>query len=460
MSAKRLWVPRAGVSRRRFLEYIGAGSLLAAGGGLLSGCGGSGGGGGEQASEVDPASINLNGPIEVEFWHIQATIYGEAVTEIVRQFNETNEFGITVNEVFQGEYGELNQKIRAALQGGGLPDVAMAYEDDTLEYIKAGVVAALDPFIEGDEHGLSQEELDDIAPGVLERQRVEAYEGATMSWPHGNSSQGVYYNEDVLREAGHEQPADNWDDFMRQMREIRSATDLPSLPFAGFRSGVLHNMMRSMGVSPWEADGSTSNYDSPETLRSLEMIQEMYDEGFAYDVEDSEQEFTNTRSAMEMGTTARTSSKIELIGDRFPWGITLTPQGGADEPITELYGGNQVLFDNGDEQRLLAGWLFMKYFANTDAQAIYATRTGYFPATLSAQETRMLSENYEQYPQKQQAFEEVYQYARIYPPTAAGNAIGDMVEDRITELTTGRTEPQAAADAIKEEADRLLGELA
>lgn len=444
------------VTRRRFLKYVGAGSALASLG-FLAGCGG---GENAAASGPDPDSIELEGPVEIDFWHIQATIYGEAISEIVRRFNQENEYGITVKEIFQGEYEALNEKVRASLQGGGLPDVSMAYEADTLEYMKSGSVVPLDRFLSSKKYGLSEGEIDDIAQGVLERQRVEAYDGKTMSWPHGNSSEGLYYNVDVLREAGFEEPAGNWGEFMGQIREIKAQTDLPSLPFAGFLNGLLYNIMRSEGVDPWKEDASASNFTAPEAVKALGMIRDMFDEKLAYLAVDSEQEFTNGRAAMEMGTTARTSSKIELVGDAFEWGIMLTPQGDAPEPITALYGGNQILFDNDDEQRLLAGWIFMRYFADTEAQSIYAERTGYFPATLSALKTDLLSKDYKKNPQKRQAFEDVYTVARIYSPNAAVNSINDMVEDTLTELIRGRVGTREAADTMKEEADNLLEEMA
>lgn len=162
---------------------------------------------------------------------------------------------------------------------------------------------------------------------------------------------------------------------------------------------------------------------------------------------------------MEIATTARTSSKIDLIKDTFQWGVTLTPQGKAPKPITTLYGGNQVLFDRKDPKRNLAGWLFMRHFAGPEAQAIYATRTGYFPASISARETPLLKENYQKYPQKQQAFTEVFPFARIFLPSAAGNSINKLVSDKATEVVLGRTTPAAAAASLKSEADRLLKEL-
>ena len=69
-------------------------------------------------SEIDFAEI---GPVEIDFWHIQATIYGDAVSEIVAAFNEEYEGLIRVNEVFQGSYNDLNKKVRASIQGADCP---------------------------------------------------------------------------------------------------------------------------------------------------------------------------------------------------------------------------------------------------------------------------------------------------------------------------------------------------
>ncbi len=102
----------------------------------------------DDASDVAEEAIDgieLEEGVEVDFWHIQATIYGDAITEMVAEFNETNEWGIVVNEVYKGSYDELNQAIRAALAGGGVPDVAMAYENDTLEYVAANEIVPLAP---------------------------------------------------------------------------------------------------------------------------------------------------------------------------------------------------------------------------------------------------------------------------------------------------------------------------
>ncbi|MCU6790999.1 ABC transporter substrate-binding protein [Paenibacillus sp. WQ 127069] len=390
--------------------------------------------------------LGKNGPITIDFWHIQATIYGDAIKEMVAAFNKEYEGKIIVKEVFQGSYDDLNKKVRAALQGGGLPAVAMSYESDTLEYMKADKIVPLDDYINDPVNGLNKQALDDIMPGVLARQRIPEYNGKTMSWPHGNSSMGVYYNIDVLKKAGYEKPPATWQDFEKMALDITQKSGEPALVMGNANNGgTFRTWLRTYGIDPIKLDQSGVNYDNPQAVELAAMMKNLLDKKAIMLAENTEQEFTNGRAAMEIGTTARTSSKLDLIKDKFKWGITLIPQGKSDSKVTELYGGNQVLFKTTPEKQL-AGWLFLKYFAESKAQAIYAAKTGYFPATKSAQDTDLLKKNYADNPQKKQAFDEVFPYARIDVSSAARNKMDTVLGEALQAMNAGKLTP---ADAMK-----------
>jgi len=409
--------------------------------------------GGGKGSSID--SITLDAPQEVQFWHIQATIYGEAIKQITADFNKLNTGKITVVETFQGSYSDLNKKVRAAIQGGGVPDVAMAYEPETQEYLTAGTVVPVDDYLASSKYGISDDAIKDLMPNVLARQRIKQYGGKTMSWPHGTSSQGIYYNVDLLKKAGIEKPAATLDEFLAQAKVVKDKTGVPAVPFTSGMGGVWLNLLRSYGVNYVTDDGKTSNFDKPEALTSLKFLKQMKDDGTAVIVMDTEQEFTNQRVAFEIGTTARTASKLDLIGTKFNWGITLVPQGKADIKVTEMYGGNQVLFKSNPKKQL-AAWLFMRYFAGTDAQAVYGQKTGYFPATTSSQNTDLLKKDYTDHPQKAQAFKEVFPFAKIQDPNPARNAIGDTLDATINDMLAGKLTPEDAQKKIKSEADKSL----
>lgn len=407
-------------------------------------------------NQWDQMELGADGPVEIDFWHIQATIYGEAVHEIVEQFNKEYEGKIIVNEVFQGMYDELNKKVGASLVGGGLPNVSMAYESDTLEYMKANQVKELDEFIASEKYGYTEEELNDINEGVLARQQIPQYDGKTMSWIHGNSSMGTYYNKAILEEAGFEKPAETWKEFEEQALAIYEKTGIPAFAVnPNSLGGNFAIWLRTYGIEPLAVDGSSVDYANEHALELLNIIKNLVDKGAVSYAEDTEQEFTNGRVAMELATTARSTTKIDLIQDKFEWGISLIPQGNLDTKSTGLWGGNHIMFNSTPEEEL-ASWVFMKYFASANAQAIYAAKTGYFPAVKSALETELLSEDFASNPQKREAFENVFPYARITTPSAGSRPINDAVSEAITATLNDTISVENAVKKMQQDGEAAL----
>lgn len=432
---------------------------------MLSAACGLTGGSSNSAVNKDPAAaaasldnITLPKGTKVDFWHIQATIYGVAVADIVKQFNATNKWGIVVNQVYKGSYTQLNQAIRASLAGGGAPDVTMAYENDILEYQRAGEVVQLDPYLKSTKYGVTDQQLADMVPGVLARQRIPAYKGHTLSWPHGNSALGMYYNTDLLAKAGIKKPPATYDEFLADARQMKKATGGPFVSMGLAHSSTYFNMLRSKGVTPYDPQTATTKFASPESIAVLQMIATMYQEKLAYTVAGAtgtEAEFTNQRVPIELGTTARSSTKIDQIGGKFKWGIAMSPSDAT--PVTQLFGGNHVILKSGgDANEHLAAWLFMRYFAGTTAQSHYAAATGYSPAVKSALQTPLLKADYAQNPQKKQAFDQVFVNAQILPATSAGNAINDMIDKAVETVAQGKVTPEQAAKRMDADGSSLL----
>jgi len=247
---------------------------------VVSACGTTGG---SVATSTDAAtvdSVQVPRGAQVNFWHIQATIYGDAIAEMVKQFNETNEWGIVVNQSYKGSYQELNQAVRAALTGGGAPNVTMAYENDTLQYVNAGEIVALDPYLASKKYGVTDAQLQDMFPGVLARQRVEAYNGKTLSWPHGNSAQGLYYDADLLTKAGITAPPTTWEEFLAQARKVKSATGVAYTAMGTAKNSYYYNILRSKGITPYDPVAKTTQFGSAASVQALQLLAQLYSEGW------------------------------------------------------------------------------------------------------------------------------------------------------------------------------------
>ena len=81
---------------------------------IIAGCGG----GGDESS---------SGVVTVQFWHAMGGPLGDALDELVAEFNETHP-EIDIESVSMGRYQALSQKIMAAVAAGQPPVLAQAYE--------------------------------------------------------------------------------------------------------------------------------------------------------------------------------------------------------------------------------------------------------------------------------------------------------------------------------------------
>ena len=70
--------------------------------------------------------------ITLEFWHAQTGENGVAMDKVVALFNETNEYGITVNATCQGGYNDCHNKVLSALSAGTAPNISQAYNNNMM----------------------------------------------------------------------------------------------------------------------------------------------------------------------------------------------------------------------------------------------------------------------------------------------------------------------------------------
>ena len=117
----------------------------------------------EPVEEVNP----LEG-VTIQFWHV----YGEGkpmegMMALVDEFNKTNEYGITVEALDQGQYGDVEDKMNAAILSGDLPDILMAYTNALADWYAVDAIADISSYIDDPKYGLTAEEKDAIYPSAF-----------------------------------------------------------------------------------------------------------------------------------------------------------------------------------------------------------------------------------------------------------------------------------------------------
>ena len=98
---------------------------------------------------------------QVVFWYQHTRQREEGLQELIGRFNETNPYGIEVRGEYAGDYGDIYNKMMVGLQGGEVPDLVVAYQNQARAYAEADGAVDLLPYMNSKKWGLSEVERDD-----------------------------------------------------------------------------------------------------------------------------------------------------------------------------------------------------------------------------------------------------------------------------------------------------------
>ena len=143
--------------------------------------------------------------------------------------------------------------------------------------------------------------------------------------------------------------------------------------------------------------------------------------------------------------------------ERHKWLVGMIPQKDTAKPVTVLFGGNVVVFDNKDKARPAAAWEWVKFFTNKDNSAVFPIKTGYMPMRKSAVENPEVKAAWEKDPQGKQAFE-LTDFTRAEPQIPAWQDIRTILADALLATITGKMTAKAALDDAATKANKLIDE--
>ncbi len=152
--------------------------------------------------------------VQVVFWHPWSGNSAAQVDAIVKDFNQTNVWGIQVKASPAGSSSMLNEEVKSNLVGGQLPDVIAAPVDQlTAWQSDARVVVPLDDYIHSPQWGMQPQEISDIVPLFMEQDR---FDGKQLAIPALRDGQLLFYNLTWAKEMGFGAPPSTPDQFKAQ----------------------------------------------------------------------------------------------------------------------------------------------------------------------------------------------------------------------------------------------------
>lgn len=241
---------------------------------MLMGLSGCGAGDSDQGS--DTASGNKEGKIEIRLLTRMAGTSNQVMIykDIIKAF-EAKHPDVTVIDESQGDESAFNNKLKADLASGTLPNIFRIQGVANLgQYIDNGLLMDMEPVLEEDSawgEGFSK--------GSLSYYQINGKAG-TYGIPMESGLIGVYYNESLFKKAGVEQFPETWDDLKIAIGKL-NAIDVKPIALgakSSYMAGHLHNQIfyKWMGTEAAKKLGSREmKWTDAEVVKTLEFVKEL-----------------------------------------------------------------------------------------------------------------------------------------------------------------------------------------
>ena len=408
------------------------------------------------ASEVDGTTIS--------FWHSMGGVNGEALDTLVKQFNEENEYGITVDAQYQGEYDDSLNKLKSAQIGNMGADLVQVYEIGTRFMIDSGRIVPMQEMIDGDGYDLSQ-----IEPNLAAYYTID---NELYSMPFNSSTPILYYNKDMFEKAGITEVPDSLEgigEIGQQLLDNGGAGEAMSMGIYGWFFEQLISKQgleyANNGNGRKEAATAVAFDENGAAKNILTVWKDLNDKGFAPIVgkggDAGLADFSAGKSAITLGSTASLKQILQDVNGKFEVGTAYFPKvSSSDEGGVSIGGASLWALDNQDPKKLRATWEFIKFLISPESQAYWNAQTGYFPVTVAAQEEETFKQNVAEYPQFQTAIDQLHdsapEYAgallSVFPEARA------IVESEIESLLNGNEDVDAAVKNMTESINGAIEE--
>ena len=400
----------------------------------------------------------------VVFWHVWgAGSAAEGLTKIVADFNASNEWGITVEAVDQGNQGDLQNAVNAAIATGELPNVTPGFPNAIATWYGAGAVADLNSFINDPMFGLSTDELAAIYPSNLDSGQLA--DGTQIGMPIHQSANVLFYDNTWAQELGFSAPPATAEEFKEQACAAAAANNADDNPDNDGTGGLVTRGIGASDVAAWlfAFDGSflndagdtyTMNTDQMKAVALF--LKDLRDSGCWYTTEGfPNPEFAGRQALFAISSTAGIPFQATAFtdaGNEDEWGLVAFP--GPDGKLAiNAFGQLIGVIDQGPEANL-AAWIWLKYFTSPEIQAEWITFSAYFPSQSTTEQ--FLGDYIAANPIYATGLD-LSQYGEAEPNLASWGAVRGAISESFNAIIAAADE--AEIDALLAELDTTAAEL-
>jgi multiple sugar transport system substrate-binding protein len=382
------------------------------------------------------------GSQEVTFW---GNWTGEQAAQIESQVEAFNAAQDTYVVTYQPQE-EVEAKLLTAIAGGGVPDVVLWDRFQTSVYASKGALMSLEDLIAQDSIDTSifyEAALNELT-----------YDGTIYGLPLTVDNRSLFYNAEMLAEAGVEPPT-TWAELADAAEALTVRDDSGALVRSGFALNDvgLFSMWLGQAGGQMVAEDGTAAFNSPEGLAVLEQWEELMNQRGVYELG-----FAEGTDGFAEGTVAMSYNGPWMLAsydalETLDYGIVAAPAGPDGDRASGM-GGFGLIIPEG-AQNAEGAWEFMTWWTTQAENGVaFAEASGNMPANLEAAEDPFFTEN-----EAYAALLETMSFATARP-TVPGYSDAE-VQGLIPELQrfmAGEITAQEALDNAEESFNRILAE--
>lgn len=426
--------------RKRLMAVCMAATMVI---GTLTGCGASADTDVEPENNAAPAETEAaeteageaTGSAEdVTLWYYwENEGHQKALNEMITKYNDSQDtYELTAKYV---PFADFKKQLSIGASASELPDLVLLDSPDHASYAAMGIFADV----------TGKFDVSSYYAGPVASCTID---GTLYGVPFGSNCLSLYYNADMLKEAGIANPPTTWDELKD------AAVKLTKDNVTGLAFCSLQNEEGTFNFLPWLWSTGASSYemDSEGGVKALTFVSELVESGamskecINWTQGDVMNQFISGNVAMMVNGPWQIPTMREEAPD-LNWDVTMIPKDA--EFASDIGGENWAVIAGGNE----TGALDFLEFATQQEQVTFMMNTmGYISSDKEIAAAQFNGEGEEVY----KKFVEQLEYAHARGPLPEWPEVSDAISLAFNEAITGEATPEEAAKKAQAVIDSVV----
>lgn len=399
--------------------------------GMATSCGGN-----DAKNESQPANTGKTEKTEATVWYYwENEKHQEILGGIIDDYNGSQDK--TTMDAKYIPFADFKKQLSIGASAAELPDAVIIDSPDMASYASMGIFADIT------EKMSNWEDLSQYYEGPMESCKLD---GKLYGLPFGSNCLGLYYNVDMLEEAGCEVPT-TWD----ELKDVAAKTTKDNV--TGIAMCCKQDEEGTFNFMPWLWSTGATSYDvnNEKGIKALTLMKDLVGSGsmskevINWTQGDVMNQFISGNLAMMVNGPWQIPTMKEQAPD-LNWKVALLPK---DAEFASCLGGENFGVIDGDN--VDAAVDFIQYAASKDKLSSYINEFGYIAARKDVAETQFADDD-----EAMKVFTEEMQYAQPRGPHAQWPEISNALSLAMNESITGTSTPEDAAAKAQATIDGIV----